>query len=103
MTLTETAYLEIEGDSSTATFEISIGLQYQSSLSKSYLMGEQGQYLREIVVEVAVDTIELPLELVAEPREVFEVTHGTQQESGHYETGPWKNPCFPLRGRAVDD
>lgn len=48
MTLHETAYLRIEG-SSTATFEFEIGLQYSSTLEKSYLMGERGQYLREIV------------------------------------------------------
>lgn len=48
MTLTTTAYLEIKGTSSTATFELSIGLGGQSNISKSYLMGERGQYIREI-------------------------------------------------------
>lgn len=49
MTLTEKAYLEIDGDSSTATFELQIGLEHTSDLTKSYLMGERGQYVREIV------------------------------------------------------
>lgn len=47
MTLTETAYLEIQG-SPNGTFELSLGLQLQSSLSKSYIMAEQGQYIREV-------------------------------------------------------
>lgn len=49
MTLTNHAYLEIEGTSTTATFELSIGLEHESQLTKSYLMGERGQYIREIV------------------------------------------------------
>jgi len=49
MTLATHAYLEIEGASGTATFELNIGLEYQSDLTKSYLMGSRGQYIREIV------------------------------------------------------
>lgn len=49
MTLSESAYLEIEGDSTTATFEFRNGLQIESALEKRYLMAEQGQYIREVV------------------------------------------------------
>lgn len=48
MTLTDTAYLEIEADTN-AVFELTLEYENQSQVSKSYLMGERGQYLREIV------------------------------------------------------
>lgn len=48
MTLENVAYLEFEA-STNATFELSIGKEVQSQGSKSYLMGERGQYVREIV------------------------------------------------------
>lgn len=48
MTLTGNAYVEIEADTN-ATFQLKIGYDNQSQASKSYLMGERGQYLREIV------------------------------------------------------
>lgn len=47
MTLFKSAFLEIQG-STNATFEFSLNLSPTSTLEKSYLMGEQGQYLREI-------------------------------------------------------
>jgi hypothetical protein len=49
MTLKTHAYLEIEGASDTATFELNIGLTNSSDITKSYLMGKRGQYLREVV------------------------------------------------------
>lgn len=49
MTLSNTAYLVIEGDTTTATFELNIGLTSASTITKSYIMGERGQYLREVV------------------------------------------------------
>lgn len=48
MSLSTTAYLEVEA-STNATFELNIGLQHTSTLSKGYLMGARGQYLGEIV------------------------------------------------------
>jgi len=54
MTLTKTAYLVVERDDDTdSTFEISINLQYQSQLEKSYILGPSAvsQYVREFVNE----------------------------------------------------
>jgi len=47
--LFETAYLVVEDATTTAEFELEIGLEHTSELTKSYLMGERGQYIREIV------------------------------------------------------
>lgn len=47
MTLTNKAYLEFEATTN-ATFELNIELEPQSSLTKNYLMGNRGQYIREI-------------------------------------------------------
>jgi len=49
VTLTNYAYLEIEGESATATFEFNRGLEISGNLVKSYLMGERGNYLREVI------------------------------------------------------
>lgn len=49
MTLSKFAYLEVEPRTGTnATFEFQIGLEPQSSLTKEYLMGQRGQYIREV-------------------------------------------------------
>lgn len=47
MTLTTKAYLEIE-TTTNATFEFNISLEPESSLIKNYLMGNRGQYIREV-------------------------------------------------------
>lgn len=44
----DTAYLEVEDDTSTAVFELSIGLSTSGELDKTYIMGERGQYISEI-------------------------------------------------------
>lgn len=44
----DTAYLDVEDDTSTATFEFSIGLNTNGDLDKNYLMGSRGQYIQEI-------------------------------------------------------
>lgn len=52
MTLTDTAYLKIDdGDGTTATFEFGHGLEISTDIDKSYLMGERGQYLKQIYPE----------------------------------------------------
>lgn len=48
MTLTNFAYLEINDGSTTARFDFNIGLDMQSAISKSFIMGGRGQYIREI-------------------------------------------------------
>lgn len=48
MTLTDYGYLEIEA-STNATFEFNVGFEVTSQGSKSYLVGERGQYLRELI------------------------------------------------------
>jgi len=52
MTLTDAYYLEIEGDSADATFELREKPQMSSGIARSYLMGERGQYIRQIVNQV---------------------------------------------------
>lgn len=44
----DTAYLEVEDNQGTATFEFHTGLQTTGQLDKNYLMGERGQYIQEI-------------------------------------------------------
>lgn len=44
----DTAYLEVEDEQSTATFEFHTGLRTTGDLDKSYLMGSRGQYISEI-------------------------------------------------------
>lgn len=44
----DTAYLELEDASGVGVFEFSIGLQTSGDLDKSFLMGERGQYIKEI-------------------------------------------------------
>lgn len=44
----DTAFLEVEDTTSTAVFELNIGLSTSGELDKSYLMGPRGQYLSEI-------------------------------------------------------
>lgn len=51
MALTEKAYLELEDGSGTGVFELRIGLEHQSQITKSYIMGSRGQYIREVVNE----------------------------------------------------
>jgi hypothetical protein len=44
----DTAYLEVEDNTSTAVFELSLGLRTSGELDKNYLMGSRGQYITEI-------------------------------------------------------
>lgn len=44
----DTAYLELEDNTSTAVFELSLGLRTSGELDKNYLMGSRGQYIQEI-------------------------------------------------------
>ena len=44
----DTAYLEVEDNTSTAVFELSLGLRTSGELDKNYLMGNRGQYITEI-------------------------------------------------------
>lgn len=48
MTLTNWAYLEIDDGATTAQFDLNIGLDMTSAITKSYIMGERGQYVREL-------------------------------------------------------
>jgi len=59
MTLLNTAYLLIDDGSKTATFELSTGLEYTSTLTKNYLMGSGGQFIREF--DKFVEEIDLDL------------------------------------------
>lgn len=45
----DTAYLELEDAQGEGVFELNIGLQTQGELDKSFLMGERGQYVTEII------------------------------------------------------
>lgn len=50
MTLANTAYVQLErGDGEVGTFEFHVGLEVTRELTKSFVMGDRGQYLREIV------------------------------------------------------
>lgn len=51
MALTEKAYLELEDGDGIGVFELKHDLEHQSQITKSYIMGERGQYIREIVNE----------------------------------------------------
>ena len=44
----DTAYLEVEDNTSTAVFELSLGLRTSGELDKNCLMGNRGQYITEI-------------------------------------------------------
>lgn len=58
MTLHEKAYLVVSEDinddaTPDAVFEMEIGKQQTDELTKSYIMGERGQYIREVVNQVS--------------------------------------------------
>lgn len=53
MTRFDTAYLEIEDASGTATFEMSIGLQTSGQMERNYIMGPRGQYVTEVYNQLA--------------------------------------------------
>lgn len=49
MTLTNKAYLVVSDGTDEAIFEMNIGLEHNSQLEKSFIMGGRGQYISEIV------------------------------------------------------
>lgn len=51
MPLTEKAYLELEDGDGTGVFELQIDLEYQAQVSKTYIVGNRGQYIREAINE----------------------------------------------------
>ena len=49
MTLTGKAYLVLEDDQGEAVFEFESELEHESGLDRAFIMGEQGQQIREII------------------------------------------------------
>jgi len=92
MTLHEKAYLVVGEDTSTtsgnAVFEMEIGKQQTSELNKSYIMGERGQYIREVVNQVALNEAG-PDGNTADRRTGFWIDGGagSWQETIEFETG----------------
>lgn len=57
MPLYNSAFLEIfDGNGNTGTFEFSIGFEPTSDINKSFLMGDTGQYVREIINQDLLNT-----------------------------------------------
>jgi len=49
MTLSDKAYLRIDdGSGTTATFELQIGFEETTDIDKSYVLGNRGQYIRQV-------------------------------------------------------
>lgn len=51
----DTVYLEIQDNTGTAVFELSIGLQTQGEIDKTFLMGPRGQYVSEVYKLLDID------------------------------------------------
>ena len=54
MTRFDTAYLELQDSTSTATFEFNIGYRSSGEVDKNFLMGPRGQYVTEVYNQIDV-------------------------------------------------
>jgi hypothetical protein len=94
MTLHEKAYLVVSENAfddtvDDAVFEMQIGKQQTTELNKSYLMGERGQYLREITAKLGIEDIIQDTSDVDNRRTGYWIDGGagTWQETIEFETG----------------
>jgi hypothetical protein len=94
MTLHEKAYLVVSEDAfddgiTDGVFEMEIGKQQTTELNKSYLMGERGQYIREVTQKLDIDDIIQDTRSVDGRRTGYWIDGGagTWQETIEFETG----------------
>lgn len=84
--LTDRAYLVVIDGDDEATFELRLNLEESSELSKSYVVGQRGQYVREIS---EINPFDVSLDSVGERRTGFWVDGGAGewQHTLSFQTG----------------